>query len=126
MTNNHVLAGLGTGPKAQARAEVTFNDGRAAAVDMVAADPQSDIAIVRAQNISGLTPISMASSANLRVGQLVAAWVLPWVCAGPSPLASSAPCTVWYFRLPAPTARRRFTPSKPTPRSIRVIGRRAC
>ncbi len=73
MTNNHVVAGLGTGPQASARAEVTFNDGRVTAADVVAADPESDIAIVRAHNFSGLTPISMGSAANLHVGQLVAA-----------------------------------------------------
>ena len=48
-----------------------------AAVEVVAADPQSDIAIVRAHNFSGLTPISMGSSAKLRVGQLVAAMGSP-------------------------------------------------
>lgn len=73
MTNNHVVAGLATGPQTPARAEVTFHDGRVATVEVVAADPESDIAIVRARNFSGLTPISMGSSANLHVGQLVAA-----------------------------------------------------
>jgi putative serine protease PepD len=59
LTNNHVVAGLRIGPQPPARAEVTFHDGRVAAVEVVAADPQSDIAIVRAHNFSGLTPISM-------------------------------------------------------------------
>ena len=44
---------------------------------MVAADPQSDIAIVRAHDFSGLSPISVGSSANLRVGQPVAAMGSP-------------------------------------------------
>src|SRR5271157_2658204 len=68
MTNNHVVAGIGAGPQALARAVVTFNDGRTAAADVIAADPQSDVAIVRAQNVSGLMPVSIGSSANLRVG----------------------------------------------------------
>ncbi|MGO9926644.1 MAG: S1C family serine protease [Mycobacterium sp.] len=73
MTNNHVVAGIGAGPQAPARAVVTFNDGRTATADVIAADPQSDVAIVRAQNVSGLTPVSIGSSASLRVGQPVAA-----------------------------------------------------
>ena len=77
MTNNHVVAGLATGPQTPAGAQVTFHDGRVGAVEVVAADPQSDIAIVRAHNFSGLTPISMGSSAKLRVGQLVAAMGSP-------------------------------------------------
>jgi putative serine protease PepD len=40
---------------------------------MVATDPMSDIAVVRAEGVSGLTPITFGSSAGLRVGQPVAA-----------------------------------------------------
>lgn len=73
MTNNHVVAGIGAGPQAPARALVTFNDGRTAAAYVIAADPQSDVAIVRAQNVSDRTPVSIGSSTNLRVGHAVAA-----------------------------------------------------
>jgi putative serine protease PepD len=73
MTNNHVVAGIGAGPQAPARALVTFNDGRTAAAYVIAADPQSDVAIVRAQNVSDLRPVSIGSSTNLRVGHAVAA-----------------------------------------------------
>ncbi|MGZ4583636.1 MAG: S1C family serine protease [Mycobacterium sp.] len=73
MTNNHVVAGLGAAPNAPTRAQASFNDGRAAAIEVVAADPLSDIAVLRAQNVSGLAPVSVGSSANLHVGQLVAA-----------------------------------------------------
>ncbi|MFZ3291567.1 MAG: trypsin-like peptidase domain-containing protein [Mycobacterium sp.] len=52
---------------------VTFNDGRTAEFTVVGADPTTDIAVVRVQGISGLTPISLGSSANLRVGQPVMA-----------------------------------------------------
>ena len=38
-----------------------------------AADPSSDIAVVKADNISDLTPITIGSSANLKVGQDVVA-----------------------------------------------------
>jgi putative serine protease PepD len=73
MTNNHVAAGIGSGPQALVRAVVTFNDGRTAPADLIAADPRSDVALVRAQGVSGLTPVSIGSSANLRVGQPVVA-----------------------------------------------------
>jgi putative serine protease PepD len=73
MTNNHVVAGLGTGVHAPARTVVTLNDGRTAPVTVIAADARSDIAVVRAQGISELTPVSIGSSASLRVGQPVAA-----------------------------------------------------
>lgn len=40
---------------------------------IVGTDPGSDIAVVRAKGVSGLTPIAIGSSANLRVGQDVVA-----------------------------------------------------
>lgn len=73
MTNNHVVAGIGTGPRSPARVVVTLNDGRTAAGSVIATDPQSDVAVVRAQGVPGLTPVSFGSAANLRVGQPVAA-----------------------------------------------------
>jgi putative serine protease PepD len=52
---------------------VTFSDGRTAEFTVVGADPTTDIAVVRVQGVSGLQPISLRSSANLRVGQPVMA-----------------------------------------------------
>ena len=40
---------------------------------VVAADARGDVAVVRAQGASGLTPISFGTSNDLRVGQQVAA-----------------------------------------------------
>jgi putative serine protease PepD len=98
MTNNHVVAtaanpghppaprqkpddeGGGGGPEpdapppgAKPKTTVTFNDGRTAEFTVVGADPTTDIAVVRVQGVSGLTPINLGSSANLRVGQPVMA-----------------------------------------------------
>jgi putative serine protease PepD len=73
MTNNHVVAAVGIGPDASARTVVTLSDGRTAAFDVIAADPQSDVALVRAKELSGLIPISIGSSGYLRIGQPVAA-----------------------------------------------------
>jgi putative serine protease PepD len=52
---------------------VTFSDGRSAVFSVVATDPTSDIAVVRAQGITGLIPVSVGNSAGLRVGEPVAA-----------------------------------------------------
>ena len=74
LTNNHVVAAAAQGQLgSDATTTVTFNDGRTAQFTVVGTDPSSDIAVVRAQGVSGLTPISMGSSASLKVGQDVVA-----------------------------------------------------
>jgi putative serine protease PepD len=73
MTNNHVVAAAVDASHESVSSLVTFNDGRTAPFSVVAADTTSDVGVVRAEGISGLTPISFGSSADLRVGQPVAA-----------------------------------------------------
>ena len=73
MTNDHVVAAAGDASQEPVSSLVTFNDGHTAPYSVVATDTKSDIAVVRAEGISGLTPISFGSSADLRVGQPVAA-----------------------------------------------------
>lgn len=76
LTNNHVVAAAAKtdGPPGPApRTMVTFADGRTAPFTVIGADPTTDIAVVRVQGISDLTPISLGSSADLRVGQEVVA-----------------------------------------------------
>jgi putative serine protease PepD len=72
MTNSHVVAHAAQGDH-DSDNMVTFNDGRTASFTVFAADPESDIAVVKAQHVSGLTPISFGTSSDLRVGQPVAA-----------------------------------------------------
>ena len=76
MTNAHVVSAAAdadaAGPGA-AHATVTFADGRTTPFAVVSADPISDVAVIRAQGISGLTPITLGTSGNLRVGQQVLA-----------------------------------------------------
>jgi putative serine protease PepD len=63
-----------SGPSAQdAQATVTFSNGQTAPFTVVGADPSSDIAVVKAQGVSGLTPIAMGSSKDVKVGQSVVA-----------------------------------------------------
>lgn len=73
LTNNHVVAAMSGAGHAPANAVVTLYDGRSAPFDVIATDPKSDIAIGRARDVSGLTAISIGSSASLRVGQAVVA-----------------------------------------------------
>src|SRR5580693_1763974 len=73
MTNNHVVAPIHPGPPESATHVVTLYDGRTAVFGVVATDPTSDVAIVRAQGITGLVPVSVGGSAGLHVGQPVAA-----------------------------------------------------
>jgi putative serine protease PepD len=91
MTNNHVVAaaanpkgpsGPGPGGGAAPKTTVTFSDGRTAPFTVVGTDPTSDIAVVRVQGVSGLTPISLGSSSDLRVGQPVVAIGSPLGLAG--------------------------------------------
>ncbi|MCP9271775.1 S1C family serine protease [Mycolicibacterium arenosum] len=72
LTNNHVVAGA-KDPGAGAQTKVTFADGTTTSYEVIGTDPSSDIAVVKAENASGLTPITLGSSGNLRVGQDVVA-----------------------------------------------------
>ncbi len=72
MTNSHVVA-PGPGSEDSTSTMVTFSDGRTAPFSIVATDRRSDVAVIRAQGISGLTPVSFGTSAGLRVGQPVVA-----------------------------------------------------
>src|ERR1700694_4397841 len=85
MTNDHVVSSAANAAPAGpggAQTLVTFADGRTAPFTVVATDPTSDIAVVRAQGTSGLTPIAVGSSSNLRVGQQVMAVGSPLGLAG--------------------------------------------
>jgi putative serine protease PepD len=91
LTNNHVVAAAANskGPGGPApvggaapKTTVTFSDGRTAPFTVVGADPTSDIAVVRVQGVSGLSPISLGSSSDLKVGQPVVAIGSPLGLAG--------------------------------------------
>lgn len=55
------------------KATVTLADGRSVPFTVVGTDPDDDIAVVRAQGVSDLTPITIGSSKDLKVGQNVVA-----------------------------------------------------
>ena len=69
------------GAATPAKATVTLSDGRTAPFTVVGTDPADDIAVIRAENLTGLTPITIGSSKDLKVGQNVVAIGSP---AGPA------------------------------------------
>jgi putative serine protease PepD len=70
LTNNHVIENAAGGA---GKINVLFQDGKIAQAQIVGRDPSSDIAVIKAQNVSGLTPITLGNSDSLRVGQPVVA-----------------------------------------------------
>jgi putative serine protease PepD len=76
MTNAHVVSAAVDADRTRpggARTVVTFADGRTVPFGVVAMDRTSDIAVVQALGAFKLTPITLGSSGNLRVGQQVVA-----------------------------------------------------
>ncbi len=69
LTNNHVVAIASGGGSIT----VNFNDGSAARAHVVGTDPATDVAVIKAQGVSGLHPATLGSSSNLEVGQEVVA-----------------------------------------------------
>ena len=69
LTNNHVVTPAANGGDVAA----VLQDGRSVPVQIVGTAPTFDLAVVRAQGASGLTPAQLGSSSNVRVGQEVVA-----------------------------------------------------
>jgi putative serine protease PepD len=69
LTNNHVVAQAADGGSLT----VTFSDGSTAEAEIVGTDPATDLAVIQAQDVSGLTPATLGSSADLHVGDTVLA-----------------------------------------------------
>jgi putative serine protease PepD len=68
LTNAHVVADAANG-----RITVTFSDGRTATAHVVGSDTSKDIAVIKAEGVSGLTPATLGSSSTLHVGDTVLA-----------------------------------------------------
>ncbi|MCU1662621.1 MAG: putative serine protease PepD [Pseudonocardiales bacterium] len=73
LTNNHVVEAAAN------RGQVTavFQNGDTAQAAIVGRDPSSDLAVIRAQGVSRLTPIELGNSDSVRVGQQVVAFGAP-------------------------------------------------
>lgn len=70
MTNNHVVEGA-DGPGA--KMEVLTNDGRTLDAHVVATEPSSDVAVIKADGANDLVPIAMGNSDDVAVGESVVA-----------------------------------------------------
>ena len=69
LTNNHVAEVAENG----GTITVSFDDGTKAAAEIIGLDPLTDTALIKAQGVSGLTPIGLGESKSLNVGQNVVA-----------------------------------------------------
>lgn len=69
LTNNHVVEVAAAG----GTLTVSFNDGTTAEATVLGTDALTDTAVIQAQDVSGLTPATIGSSDELRIGQAVVA-----------------------------------------------------
>jgi putative serine protease PepD len=74
LTNNHVVALARGGGSIT----VNFNDGSTAKANVVGTDPVTDMAVIKAEGVSDLTPATIGKSAELKVGQAVVAIGSPY------------------------------------------------
>jgi putative serine protease PepD len=69
LTNNHVAAVAGQGGEIS----VNFNDGSAKKATVVGTDPLTDLAVIKAEGVSGLQPATIGTSSKVDVGENVVA-----------------------------------------------------
>ncbi|WP_229802866.1 S1C family serine protease [Planobispora rosea] len=69
LTNNHVVDSAAQG----GQLTVKFSDGKTATAKVVGTDPATDLAVIKAENVSGLTKAALGDSDQLRVGDSVLA-----------------------------------------------------
>jgi putative serine protease PepD len=70
LTNNHVVADAASGA---GNISVTLNDGTSHDATIVGRDPVTDLAVIQAKGVSGLTKATLGSSADLAPGEQVVA-----------------------------------------------------
>ncbi len=78
VTNNHVVEGAADSGQIVA----VFHDGSTAKATIVGRDPTSDVAVVRAEDKTGLPTVDLGRSDDLRVGQGVVAIGSPFELSG--------------------------------------------
>ncbi len=70
LTNNHVISSAAGG---QGSISVTFNDGKTVDASILGRDTVTDLAVIKAKNVTGAQPATLGSSGALQVGQPVVA-----------------------------------------------------
>ncbi|MFB8083975.1 S1C family serine protease [Streptomyces sp. NPDC055992] len=74
LTNNHVVAPAGS----SGEITVTFSGGETATAEVVGKDSGYDLAVVKVSGVSGLKPLPLGNSDNVRVGDPVVAIGAPF------------------------------------------------
>ncbi|WNF29411.1 trypsin-like peptidase domain-containing protein [Streptomyces sp. C11-1] len=74
LTNNHVVAPAGS----SGDITVTFSSGETASAELVGKDSGYDLAVVKVRGVSGLKPLPLGNSDNVRVGDPVVAIGAPF------------------------------------------------
>lgn len=74
LTNNHVVEPAGTGGDIT----VTFSGGETAKAEVIGRDAGYDLAVVKVAGVSGLKPLPLGNSDNVRVGDSVVAIGAPF------------------------------------------------
>jgi putative serine protease PepD len=69
LTNNHVIAAAADGGTINVR----FSSGHTASATIVGRDPTTDLAVLKAKGVSGMTPATLGSAASVHVGDTVLA-----------------------------------------------------
>ena len=75
VTNNHVVDGANS-------VTVTFSDGRVLTAKVIGQDPDADLAVIKVDNAGQLTPLQMANSDQVKVGELAVAIGNPFGLSG--------------------------------------------
>jgi putative serine protease PepD len=70
LTNNHVISDAANG---NGQITITFNSGKTAQAGIIGADGGSDLAVIKAQGVSGLPTASLGDSDKVQVGDTVIA-----------------------------------------------------
>ena len=78
LTNDHVVTLAGSIDPDTAQVTVSFSDGTSTRATVVGTDPLTDTALVQAEDVSGLTPITIGQSGDLDVGEQVVAVGSPY------------------------------------------------
>jgi putative serine protease PepD len=102
LTNNHVVESGEGG-----RVVVKFSDGRQAEATIVGRDAGSDVAVIKAQNITGLKPATLGNDADLHVGDTVLA------IGSPLGLEGSVSAGIVLLTAPSGRARRPYDDGQP-------------
>jgi S1-C subfamily serine protease len=72
VTNNHVISEAAASPD-KFKLTVIFNDGKQAAANLVGRDPETDLAVLKVDNVDNLTVARLGDSDKLHVGDEVMA-----------------------------------------------------